>query len=290
MQLTHYSAQINLFEHWLAKDQGTFDLDWIIEKMSTDSIMSGYIQGRPSVTDSVEQKEKWIKAMLTVRSAGYVDEHLFTVIDNWIAHKNSAKPQFHVSDLKADALHDCGTELITWQGDITTIQADAIVNAANSQMQGCFQPFHACIDNAIHTAAGPRLREDCHTIIQIQGEDEMTGTAKITRGYNLPSRFVLHTVGPIVHQGDLLTNGDRQALAGCYTSCLDLAKEHGDIKSIVFCAISTGVFGFPKQEAAPIAVEAVSTWLSRNNHNFKYIVFNTFDEHTTALYKRELTV
>lgn len=289
MQLKHYSTQISLFEPWSPKYQDTFDLDWIIGQIMKDPILTIYTQRHPTPSGTIAAKEEWIKAILTLRPAGYHDESLFKTIDNWCARKNSTKPQVNTSDLPVDAKHACGTKLVTWQGDITTLQADAIVNAANSQMQGCFQPFHACIDNAIHAAAGPRLREDCHTIIHLQGEDEVTGTAKITRGYNLPSQFVLHTVGPIIHQGAHLTSGDKQALADCYTSCLDLALEHGDIESVAFCAISTGVFGFPKEEAASIAIDTVNSWLSTKNHSIKQIIFNTFDEHTTELYQRGLT-
>jgi O-acetyl-ADP-ribose deacetylase (regulator of RNase III) len=288
MQLIHYSKQINLFDHWSPEYQDAFDVDWIIEKLMNDPTLTVYTQRHPAPSGYIEEKEEWVKAMLTLRPAGHHDEFLFRAIDNWCARKNSAKSQTVVANLPISTHHDCGTKLITWQGDITTLHADAIVNAANSQMQGCFQPFHACIDNAIHTAAGPRLREDCHTIIQLQGEDEMTGTAKITRGYNLPSRFVLHTVGPIIHQGAPLTNGDRQALADCYTSCLDLVLQHGDIESVAFCAISTGVFGFPKEEATKIAINTVKAWLSRNTQNIKQVIFNTFDEYTTQLYQRGL--
>lgn len=146
-------------------------------------------------------------------------------------------------------------------------------------MLGCFQPFHACIDNAIHSAAGPQLREDCNMIMSIQGESEATGGAKITRGYNLPSKFVLHTVGPIVPKGTELTEQQKTELASCYRSCLDLANEIAEIKTIAFCAISTGVFGFPKPKAAGIALRTVNEWLNTNsNHHFENIIFNVFSD------------
>tara|TARA_Y100001960_G_C14704431_1_gene843553 strand:- start:701 stop:1573 length:873 start_codon:yes stop_codon:yes gene_type:complete len=290
MHLKHYSKQINLFELWSPEYKETIKLDQVIEQLSNDQALAAYVKAHPAPIVSVDQKEEWVKAMLTLRPAGYHNESLFRAIDSWCIQTNSAKPNVNVSDLPINKHHSCGTKLITWQGDITTLQADAIVNAANSQMQGCFQPFHACIDNAIHTASGPRLREDCHTIIQLQGEDETTGAAKLTRGYNLPSRYVLHTVGPIIHRGAPLTNSDRQALADCYNSCLDLTLEHGEIESVAFCAISTGVFGFPKEEAAEIAINTVSAWLSRHNHKIKHIVFNTFDEQTTELYQKGLAL
>lgn len=169
-------------------------------------------------------------------------------------------------------------KFLLWQGDITQINADAIVNAANKQMLGCFQPLHACIDNAIHSSAGPQLREDCNIIITLQGELEKTGDAKITRAYNLPSQFVLHTVGPIVTKGTTLTQRQKDELASCYISCLELANEVDCITSITFCAISTGVFGFPKREAAHIAVNTVNDWLESHPNGFTKIIFNVFSD------------
>jgi O-acetyl-ADP-ribose deacetylase (regulator of RNase III) len=176
---------------------------------------------------------------------------------------------------------------VLWQGDITQINADAIVNAANKYMLGCFQPLHACIDNAIHSAAGPQLREDCDVIMSFQGELEETGGAKITRGYNLPAKFVVHTVGPIVPKGTELTEIQKAELASCYKSCLEVANEIGEIKTIAFCAISTGVFGFPKPEAAIIAVETINEWLNTHPNYFEKIIFNVFSEED---YKEYLNV
>lgn len=169
-------------------------------------------------------------------------------------------------------------KFILWQGDITQLHADAIVNAANKYMLGCFQPLHACIDNAIHSAAGPQLREDCDTIMSLQKELEMTGGAKITRGYNLPAKFVLHTVGPIVPKGTELMEKQKAELASCYQSCLELANEIEEIKTIAFCAISTGVFGFPKPEATNIAVKTVNEWLNTHSNHFEKVIFNVFSE------------
>ena len=165
-----------------------------------------------------------------------------------------------------------------WQGDITKLHTDAIVNAANKQMLGCFQPLHACIDNAIHSTSGPQLRDDCEIIMSTQGELEETGNAKITRAYNLPSRFVLHTVGPIVQSGTMLTEQQKDELASCYISCLEVANEIENIKTIAFCAISTGVFGFPKSEAAHIAVNTVNKWLTTYPNHIEKIIFNVFSE------------
>ncbi|RGS72537.1 protein-ADP-ribose hydrolase [Mitsuokella sp. AF21-1AC] len=172
--------------------------------------------------------------------------------------------------------------LALWRGDITRLRIDAIVNAANSQMLGCFQPNHNCIDNIEQTMAGVEMRYDCYKLMQAQGHEESTGKAKITSGHHLPARFVLHTVGPIV-QGRL-TNEHRRLLVSCYESCLALAPKHG-LKSVAFCCISTGVFHFPKEEAAKIAVHTVQKWLDERLHtSIKRVVFDVFEQRDYLLY------
>ena len=168
-----------------------------------------------------------------------------------------------------------------WQGDITRLRADAVVNAANSTLLGCFHPCHGCIDNAIHSAAGLQLRDACARLMEIQGHPEPTGTAKLTGGCNLPARHVLHTVGPII--SGPLTNADRAALASCYTACLSLAAEHG-LHSVAFCCISTGEFRFPRGEAAGIAVDTVTRFLSRPT-SIRKVIFNVFQDADAALYR-----
>lgn len=170
-----------------------------------------------------------------------------------------------------------------WRGDITTLAADAIVNAANAGLRGCSIPNHPCIDWAINHAAGPEVVQDCERIIRTQGGPEQTGDAKVTRGYRLPAKYVLHTVGPIVHGG--LSDDHEAALASCYRSCLDLAAEVGDIKTVVFCAISTGVFGFPKPEAAHIALTTVHEWMTAHPGVIDRVVFNVFSEADEAIYR-----
>lgn len=169
-----------------------------------------------------------------------------------------------------------------WKGDITTLQCGAIVNAANSGMTGCYRPCHNCIDNCIHTFAGVRLRLKCAEIMKAQGHEEPTGTAKITPAYNLPCDYVIHTVGPIV-QGKL-TEKHCELLKSCYQSCLELAILNG-IKNIAFCCISTGVFGFPQDKAAEIAVQTVREFLK--NHDIE-VIFNVFTEKDFDIYKRLL--
>ena len=175
--------------------------------------------------------------------------------------------------------------LAIWQGDITTLKVDAIVNAANSQMLGCFVPRHYCIDNAIHTMAGVELREKCFAIMQAQGAEEPAGRAKITPGYNLPAKYVLHTVGPIVHGP--LTETHRHLLAACYRASLSLAAEY-ECRTVAFCCISTGVFMFPNQPAAEIAVETVRQYYEKTGSQMK-VIFNVFKDEDFLIYHRLLS-
>ena len=174
-----------------------------------------------------------------------------------------------------------------WRGDITALRVDAIVNAANSQMLGCWQPGHHCIDNAIHTYAGVELRAECAQIMDAQGHEEPTGQAKITRAYNLPASRIIHTVGPIAN--DNPTDEHRAQLAQCYRSCLDCALQN-KVRSIAFCCISTGVFGFPQAQAARIAVRAVRDWLAAHADAGVTVVFNVFSTEDEALYRAELGI
>lgn len=178
--------------------------------------------------------------------------------------------------------------LAVWVGDITVLAADAIVNAANGYLLGCRLPFHPCIDNAIHSAAGPRLREDCDVIMRGQGAVEATGGAKITRGYALPARFVIHTVGPQLFSGSRPTAEHARLLAASYSACLNLAAEIPAIRTVAFCAISTGVFAFPRAEAAAIALDTVGAWMS-DHGRFDRVVFNLFTVDDLAYYAARLS-
>lgn len=169
-----------------------------------------------------------------------------------------------------------------WRGDITTMGTDAIVNAANSGMTGCWQPLHYCIDNAIHTYAGIQLRAEMASIMQAQGHEEPTSHAKITPAYNLPSKHVIHTVGPIANGRP--TDQHRLELERSYRACLDTACSH-DCLSITFCCISTGVFGFPQEEAAEIAVRTVRDWLDEHPESSLIVVFNVFSEVDERIYR-----
>lgn len=178
----------------------------------------------------------------------------------------------------------CCNRIAVWRGDITLLKADAIVNAANSQMLGCFVPGHHCIDNAIHTYSGVQLRAECARLMEEQGAEEPTGMAKITPAYNLPCKRVIHTVGPIANGNP--TNLHRAQLASCYTNCLGLAASEG-LASIAFCCIGTGVFGFPQREAAQIAVRTVKEWLGSHDSEIR-VVFNVFSESGEGIYRELL--
>ena len=168
-----------------------------------------------------------------------------------------------------------------WQGDITRLRADAIVNAANNSLLGCFIPHHKCIDNVIHSRAGVQVRLDCSKIMGAQGESEPAGCAKITLAYNLPSKYIIHTVGPMVIAKP--TENDERLLRNCYISCLNLAREM-QLHSIAFCCISTGIFGYPSDEAAAIAVGAVKNWLYESKYDIR-VVFDVFLDKDRIVYE-----
>lgn len=174
--------------------------------------------------------------------------------------------------------------LYLWQGDITTLECDAIVNAANSQMLGCFCPNHGCIDNAIHTFSGIQLRSACSELMKRQEHEEETGKAKITPAFNLPCRYVIHTVGPIIR--GRLTNRDEKMLASCYRSCLEMAEQN-ELKSIAFCCISTGEFHFPNDKAAEIAIQTVKDFKARAHSEIE-VIFNVFKDIDYKIYRELL--
>lgn len=233
-----------------------------------------------------------IDARLTVRPAAALPGAIIDALDRLLAARRALRGLTRIAEIPTidralpASLYPAARLTSLWRGDITTLQADAIVNAANSAMLGCFIPFHACIDNAIHRIAGPGLRADCQKIMQRLGSPEATGTARVTRGYHLPAAFVLHTVGPII--ADKPTDGDRALLGDCYRACLDLAAELPAIRSVAFCAISTGVFRFPKPEAASIALATVADWLGRHPDRLDRVVFNVFSEEDAAVYQAAL--
>ena len=228
-----------------------------------------------------ERQWRLLRSLMNVRPPMPAAEEFLQVQDACLQEMTREKG---ITD--ADSLTACAADsrLFLWQGDITTLRCDAIVNAANSQLLGCFQPCHSCIDNIIHTMSGVQLRLACHEIMRKQGYEEPAGRAKITPGFNLPCKYVLHTVGPIV-EGEL-TPEHEELLASCYRSCLDLAGENG-IGSIAFCCISTGVFMFPPRRAAEIAVATVRRWLDETGSGMK-VIFNVFRDSDREIYDRLL--
>ena len=230
--------------------------------------------------DDIHAQKRLLRSLMNVRSPKSISEEFLRVQDDYLQEELSQKHITSVSDLLP-----LEPGIYVWQGDITTLACDAIVNAANSGMTGCYYPCHGCIDNAIHSYAGLQLRLECDAIIKAQGYEEPTGTAKITEAYNLPCRYVLHTVGPIITGS--LKKQDEDLLASCYRSCLALAEEYG-LKSIAFCCISTGEFRFPNQRAAEIAVKTVREYRMETGSNMD-VIFNVFKDLDDMIYRELLS-
>lgn len=233
--------------------------------------------------DDEDAQKNLLRSLMNVRPPRPVSDEFLKIQDEYLTERNKERGITDVATLKnvpADK------RIFLWQGDITTLNADAIVNAANSALLGCFAPLHACIDNCIHTFAGVQLRLACNEIMQKQGAPEKTGSAKITHAFNLPSKYVLHTVGPIIRAS--VTERDKIQLASCYTSCLNLAAKK-ELESVAFCCISTGVFRFPQKLAAQTAVKTVKGWLDENkNTSVKKVIFNVFASKDLEIYREIL--
>lgn len=232
-----------------------------------------------NIPENSEEQRRLLRSLMNVRLAAPITDEFAAIQDEYLSEELDRKG---ITDIKE--LTPLKDGIYVWQGDITRLRAGAIVNAANSGMTGCYQPCHACIDNCIHTYAGIQLRNYCNELMEKQGFAEPTGQAKITPAYNLPCDYVIHTVGPIV-QGKL-NDRHRQMLKSCYESCLDIAVEN-DVKSIAFCCISTGVFMFPNEEAARIAVETVYEYRQRTGSKIE-VVFNVFKDYDKEIYEKLL--
>lgn len=235
--------------------------------------------------DETGEQKKLLRSLFNIRMPESIGEDFINIQDEYLQSEIKGKGITELSELS-----QIEQDIYLWKGDITTLKVDAIVNAANSQMLGCFCPCHGCIDNAIHTYAGVQLRNECNALMEekrkIYGRsyEEPTGRAMVTKGYNLPCSYVIHTVGPII-SGRLKKN-DCQQLSDCYRSCLEAALENG-IKSIAFCCISTGEFHFPNDKAAQIAVETVREF-KRINRSRLEVVFNVFKEIDYEIYRTSL--
>ena len=228
--------------------------------------------------DEISQR-KLLRALMNIRPPMPLDKNFLRLQDELLSAEVLERGIVKISDIP-----EVEPNIKIWRGDITRLEVDAIVNAANEKLLGCFIPLHGCIDNAIHSAAGLQLREACNKIMELQGHDELTGSAKITPAFNLPSKFILHTVGPIIPIEREPTLDEENLLASCYESCLKLAVEK-NLRSVAFCCISTGEFHFPNLRAAEIAISTVKKFLA--THELE-IIFNVFKELDEKIYRKLL--
>lgn len=257
-------------------------LDYLLKEFKEDSRQYRELE----VADDYENKRMALRSLMNIRMPREMAENIVKVQDEFLSEEAKEKGIVELSDIKTikdqyASTHPLGHKISIWQGDITRLAVGAVVNAANSQMLGCFVPCHRCIDNAIHSAAGIELRAECnHNMNQKRIKygpkyEEPTGQAMLTKAYNLPAQYVIHTVGPIVGYG--LTEELRQDLRNCYENVLKCCIEH-NIRSVAFCCISTGEFHFPNDEAASIALGTVTSVLKEQEDKFDRIIFNVFKD------------
>ncbi len=249
------------------------------------------------VSNDMEEKKKAIRSLMNIRMPKTIPDKLLNAQNLYLQEESALKGTVSLTEIpniskQYNSNHSFADRISIWQGDITRLCTGAIVNAANSQMLGCFVPCHRCIDNAIHSAAGMQLREECNHIMNQKRNqygtqyEEPVGTAILTDSYNLPCDYVIHTVGPIVYDG--LTESLRQDLRNCYENVLNCCMDNR-ITSVAFCCISTGEFHFPNEEAAKIAVETVTNFLNSNmNYNIHRIIFNVFKDTDRTIYEKIL--
>lgn len=268
-------------------------LDYLIEKFKEDS--GEYMN--LEVGNTREEKKIALRSLMNIRMPKEMNEEVVRIQDEFLKEEAVEKGIVGLADIPTikeqyGSKHPFGNQISIWQGDITRLAVDAIVNAANSQMLGCFVPCHRCIDNAIHSAAGIELRAECHHQMNQRrlqfgaGYEEPAGQAMLTKGYNLPAKYVIHTVGPIV--GYKLTGELRQDLRNCYENTVKCCIQNG-IRSVAFCCISTGEFHFPNDEAAKIAVETTESFLTNHRQDFDRVIFNVFKDADLDLYEKLLS-
>ena len=257
-------------------------LDYLVEEFKADSVQYKDLQ----TPKDTEGKRRILRSLMNVRMPRKMDEAVLAVQDEYLQERIRENGIVELADI-----HVIRGGMSIWQGDITRLAVDAIVNAANSQMLGCFVPMHTCIDNCIHTFAGVQLRAECaRQMEQLKSRygrdyEQPTALPMLTDAYNLPARKVIHIVGPIV-QGRLTTSLEND-LAACYRNTLDMCLENG-LKSVAFCCISTGVFHFPNKRAAEIAVQTVTGWLSEHPGGMERVIFNVFKDEDKAYYEQLL--
>lgn len=269
-------------------------LDYLLKKLKEDSFQYKDLE----VGDSYEEKRAALRSLMNIRMPRPISDDVLKVQDEFLTGEAKEKgivtlDQIPTVEEQYGSKRPYADKLSVWQGDITRLSVDAIVNAANSQMLGCFVPCHRCIDNAIHSAAGMQLREECNHIMNQRRirygrqYEEPTGTATLTKAYNLPCKYVIHTVGPIVYRG--LNDTLCQALGSCYENVLKRCVEN-HIKSVAFCCISTGEFHFPNDKAAEIALETVTDFLKNNDNDMERIIFNVFKDSDREIYGKKLGI
>ena len=250
-------------------------LDYLIQYLINESKQYEYLLS----VQSLNEKKRILRSLMNIREPLPISKEFLKIQDEYLQEELKSQQIISIQDLTP-----LKPQLYLWKGDITKLQADAIVNAGNSALLGCFIPCHGCIDNAIHSYAGIQLRLECQKIKEQKNSPEPTGKAKITKGYNLPAKYVLHTVGPIIHGA--LSKKDCLLLASCYRSCLELADAY-HLKSVAFCCISTGEFHFPNAVAGKIVVQTVTEYL-QETHSEIEVVFNVFKEEDYQIYRRLL--
>lgn len=232
--------------------------------------------------DEKEQKDL-LRSLMNVRMPKPLSQDFFKIQDKYLQTERDMRGIIESEELPSIP---GDPRMVLWQGDITTLKVDAIVNAANSALLGCFRPLHTCIDNIVHSRSGIQLRLFCYDMMSKQGHEEPTGQAKITPAFNLPSKYILHTVGPVI--GGAVRKQDCEALASCYRSCLELAVKN-NCQSIAFCCISTGEFYFPNKKAAEIAIQTVTSFLNTRKENIR-VIFNVFKDIDLHIYQNFLGV
>lgn len=260
--MTHEEQRIYLIQELLAEELGYKNL---------------------SLPADEQEQKHLLRSLMNVRMPNPINQHFLDIQDEYLQTERDIQGVIESSNLPSIPTDP---RLVLWQGDITTLRTDAIVNAANSALLGCFHPLHACIDNIIHSKSGIQLRLFCDEMMKAQGHEEPTGKAKITPAFNLPGKYILHTVGPIIYGP--VRKKDCDELASCYRSCLKLAVENS-CKSIAFCCISTGEFHFPNERAAEIAVQTVTSFLNIYEQDIR-IIFNVFKDLDFRIYQNLLGI
>lgn len=236
-----------------------------------------------TIPADVKEQKRLLRSLMNIRLPRPISSEFLKVQDEYLREEVTEKGVVDGNTLPVSPINN---RVALWRGDITTLKVDAIVNAANSALRGCYVPCHSCVDNIIHSVSGMQLRLACDEIMTGQGYDEPTGRAKITPAFNLPCSYVLHTVGPIV--SGILTKKHCEQLAGCYKSCLKLASDK-KLRSVAFCCISTGEFHFPQKKAAEIAVKTVTEFLE-NDTKIEKVIFNVFKQEDYDIYKTFLRI